>query len=269
MFNGTVAALFVGCALFSVASRAVADDAAETLIHATCKLVGDNSVAAGLVVARDRENGSAQRYIVTAHHVLARMNGDACVLVSRKRQGDGAYERLEIRIPIHKSGAALWKKHASRDIAVLPLPPDVQVDAVPFESLASEDALADVRVGDAVRLAVFPERVEASAVGFPIVRGGVIASYPLLPATKFPVFLVDATAWTGDSGGPVMHDRLRTGENGPLVIGIVRGMRTLFDTVKESRFVERRTLYPLGLAEIMHASFAREVIVEMNRESPP
>jgi hypothetical protein len=37
-------------------------------------------------------------------------------------------------------------------------------------------------------------------------------------------------------------------------------MRNITDTVKESRFVERKTNYPLGISEVLHAVLARELI---------
>jgi hypothetical protein len=94
----------------------------------------------------------------------------------------------------------------------------------------------------------------------PILRGGVLASHPLLPVKPHPAYLVDTSAWAGDSGGPVSHESLRSPGGGPLVIGIVRGMRNITDTVKESRFVERKTHYPLGVSEVLHAVLARELI---------
>ena len=60
-----------------------------------------------------------------------------------------------------------------------------------------------------------------------------------------------------------MHHSLRSKTGGPLIIGVVRGMRSLTETVKESRFVERRTHYPLGLSEVMHATIVREMIEKL------
>jgi hypothetical protein len=88
----------------------------------------------------------------------------------------------------------------------------------------------------------------------------------LTPIKPHPFFLVDTTAWSGDSGGPVMHASLRSPGGSPLVIGIVAGMRNITDTVKESRFVERKTHYPLGISEVLHVAFARELIAGEHAE---
>ncbi len=93
-----------------------------------------------------------------------------------------------------------------------------------------------------------------------------IASFPLVPIKPYPAFLVDTTSWPGDSGGPVMHQSLRSPGEGPVMIGIVRGMRNIVDATKESRFVERRTQFPLGVSEVLHAALARQLISEMCSE---
>lgn len=242
------------------------DQAAEKLVLATYKLANEASTASGMVVRRQTEDGKAQCFLLTAHHVFEQMKGDSCLLVSRTCREGGTFQRQDIQVPIRENGNPSWKKHADHDLAVILLPDSINVEALPFDSLATEELLAEVRVGDAVRLAVFPERVEANGAGFPILRGGSIASYPLVPVKSHPTFLIDTTSWTGDSGGPVIHESLRSPSGGPLVVGIVRAMRNITDTVKESRFVERRTHFPLGISEALHATLARELILECRSE---
>jgi len=244
-------------------SAAKCDEAAETLVLATYKLQNESSTATGLAVRFETSNGQIRRVLVTANHVLQQMSGDHCVLVSRIRHNDDTFVRQEITIPIRDAGRPVWKKHGKHDLGVLPLPAAIEIETVPFDSLVTDEQLAKVHTGDAVRLAVFPERSEANRAGFPVLRGGFVASYPVVPAALHPAFLVDTTAWTGDSGGPVMHANLPSPSGGPLVIGVVRGMRNITDTVKESRFVERRTHYPLGISEVLHARFVRDVILEL------
>ena len=44
------------------------------------------------------------------------------------------------------------------------------------------------------------------------------------------------------------------------MIGVVRGQRNVTDTKRESRFVESRTHYPLGLSETVQAAFVWDLI---------
>ncbi len=243
-------------------TSAFAAHPAEQLLLATYKLDNESSTATGTVICLDSDSENRQCVVLTADHVLSKMRGDSCTLVSRRPVAAG-YQREEIRIPIRREGRILWKKHPHFDLAVLPLPESVIVNSLPFSSLATEGQLTGVHPGDSVRLAVFPERSEANGAGFPLLRHGSLASYPLIPVHPHPSFLIDTTSWSGDSGGPVMHHSLRSDEGGPLLIGIVTGMRSITDTIKESRFVERRTHYPLGITEALHATFAREIIDQL------
>jgi hypothetical protein len=170
------------------------DEAAEQLVLATYKLANEVSTASGMVVRYESEDGQTRSFVVTAHHVLAQTKGDSCALVSRSRREDGTFQRREIQVAVRDAGKPLWIKHSVHDLAVLPLPSDLDVEALPFDSLATEEQLVEVRVGDAVRLAVFPERAEANNAGFAILRSGSIASYPVIPVKHHPMFL-------GDGGG--------------------------------------------------------------------
>src|SRR6202034_1126518 len=49
----------------------------------------------------------------------------------------------------------------------------------------------------------FPEGLSANPAGFPILRSGRVASFPLGPSTAFPTFLLDFAVFPGNSGGPV------------------------------------------------------------------
>jgi len=240
-------------------------EADEKLIRATYKLANETSTATCLVVSRQgkAEGAGPNRYLVTAHHVFDQMRGNTCVLVSRTARDDGTFHRKEITLEIRRKGRGnFWIKHPDHDLAILPLPADVVVEALPVACLATESVMKDVHSGDDLRLAVFPEQSEANGAGFAILRNGTIASYPLTPAKPHPIFLIDTTAWSGDSGGPIIHATQRA-ENGlPLVVGIVHGMRSLTDTVKDSRFTERKRHYPLGISEAMHASFLWEILPE-------
>lgn len=238
-----------------------ADEAAEQLVLATYKLANEASTASGTVVcfkAGEEEHCA----VLTAQHVFSKMRGDSCLLVSRVAREDGMFGRKEIQIAIRRGGRQLWLNHPKLDLALLPLPKHVQVESLPSDCIAKPDAMEGVHVGDAVRLSVFPERAESNDAGFPILRGGSIASFPLVPVKPHPIFMIDTTSWTGDSGGPVMHSTSRSPSGGPMVIGIVRGMRSVTDTTRESRFVERRSRYPLGISEAIQASLVWEFVPE-------
>ncbi len=234
------------------------DEIAEKLILATYKLSNDASTASGFVVHRV-DNGSLKYFVITADHVLRQMKGNTCKLVSRMRQESGTYERQEIELTIRMGGKELWRADKGHDVAALPLADDLNVVSVPYECLATEQALEQVYAGDRVLTAVFPERIESNGAGFPIMRGGTIASYPLRPVNAHVMFLVDVNSWKGDSGAAVMHANVRHENDWPLILGYTRGMQNITDTVKESRFVTKRTDYPLGVSVVGQAIFCAAV----------
>jgi hypothetical protein len=244
----------------AVPRSAPADAAAEQLVLATYKLAGEGSTATGLSVFDQDEDGT-RRWIISANHVFKQMKGDAFKLISRKKNDNGTYSRNEIDVPLRKDGKALWKKHDREDLAVLPLPEDIEIEALPITCLVTEKQIVDgVHTGDDIHAAVFPERSEANGAGFPLLRGGSIAGFPLKPIKHHPLYLVHTSTWPGDSGGPVMHKTLRAPSGGPLVIGFVRGMRSITDKEKTSRYVESTTSYPLDIAEVLHATLVRELL---------
>jgi len=249
---------FIACA----PGRAVADEAAEQLVLATYKLANGSSTATGFAVEAEDDLGKTRRFIVTAHHVLSKMTGDSCTIVDRTAIADGGYKRREIQTPIRNGDNILWSHHSRQDIAVLPLPDSIELHTLPFDCLATESLMQQVHTGDGVRSAVFPERTESNGAGFPLLRTGCIASFPINPIARHPILQIDTTTWTGDSGGPVAHAKLRSPSGAPLIIGVVRSMRNITDTVSESRFVQRRTHYPLGIAEVVTTTLVRGYIEE-------
>ena len=56
----------------------------------------------------------------------------------------------------------------------------------------------------------FPQGLSANPAGFPILRSGRVASYPLGPSTAYPTFLLDFRVFPGNSGGPVWLDESQT-----------------------------------------------------------
>ena len=96
--------------------------------------------------------------------------------------------------------------------------------------LARDEELAqfDVHPGDELNCLGFPLGATAD-YGFPILRSGKIASYPLVPAKTHKNWLFDFQVFPGNSGGPTYFiDRHRSyggttmiGQTIQLVVGLV------------------------------------------------
>jgi len=241
-------------------------NATTRMIQATFKLVNPASAATCFLVSRPRPGTDKKQetILVTAAHVFEQMTGEQATLVLRKANKDGTYARHELNLKVRAKERPLWTKHAKMDVAVLriQLPDGVAAVPLPLDALAQETAIKAGRLGpgDDVRVACYPVRFEISAAGFPVLRRGAIAGFPLVPVKAYNTFLVDYNNFVGDSGGPVFvtHEKDEE-ETSPMIVGIVLGQH-LYDERTKLAFEERVLHHRLGLAIVVHAEFVRETI---------
>jgi hypothetical protein len=120
----------------------------------------------------------------------------------------------------------------------------------------------------------YPLGLEANDAGFPILRTGVVASYPLTPINDFPTFMYNFDVFGGNSGGPVYiyslsraYGRSVHFEALAKIMGIVveevshidveesiRGNIT--ETVREQKV----TKIPLAISIVVQAQFVKDLI---------
>lgn len=143
--------------------------------------------------------------LVTAAHVLDNIAGDAASLLIRRRNPDGGYTAYPFDIHIRDKGRAIYVKHHEADVAAMyvELPKDVPVTGLALDFLVDDQKLKDVELhpGDEVFCLGFP-LAAATAGGFPLLRSGYIASYPLTPMTTVRQIALDIFLLPGNSGGP-------------------------------------------------------------------
>lgn len=157
--------------------------------------------------APDATSIGGRAVLVTANHVLKDMVGTTATIYLRTHEAatDRWVER-RARFRIRSgNGEPLWKKHPEADIAVmyvrLPFQPEMVISTA---LLATDDLLKGNRMAPGVELNClgYPLGFEGPE-GFPILRTGVIASYPLVPTKTTKNFLFDFRVFAGNSGGPV------------------------------------------------------------------
>ncbi|AMS29426.1 MAG TPA: peptidase S1 [Hyphomonadaceae bacterium] len=188
------------------------------LMRATFKLDqrqddGATTVGTGWLVRLPGADGHLA--LVTASHVLDRMKQEQASIHWRRMDADGRWHREPAPIRIRDGvGTPLWHRHVDRDIAAIAIDPPAHTHdwAIGFDQLADDEALKsyDVQPGDEMLALGYPRGLSANEIGFPILRAGRVASYPLWPSADFPTFLMDFAVFAGNSGGPVyMSDRAR------------------------------------------------------------
>lgn len=260
--------LLLWCFFIGGSSSANAADAVLDVMAATFKIANRSSTATCFVIARPRAADARQKelVVVTAAHVLEQMTGNECHIVLREKGADGSFVRIEVPLKIRSGKKRLWSKHPQVDVAALKLvlPADRRIAALDLDRLADESAVKNgkLRSANDVWILCYPAQLEANSAGFPVLRRGAVASFPLTPTRRFKTFLVDYTTFGGDSGAPVtIRDRTPSDETAerPLVVGLVIGQHR--QTTKSVTPIEERTVHrPMGLAIVVHAELIRQTI---------
>lgn len=237
-------------------------DLTLTLIKATVQIdqpVGEGRrvVGTGFLVSIAHDDRPPEVVLVTAAHVLEKMHASEARIGWRIKGANGEWFYKPSQLQIRGKLGPLWVQHPTQDVALIPIdvPPSNQDGVISESMLADEETFADYKIspGDEMMTLGYPHGLSANNQGFPILRAGRVASYPLGPIASYPTFLIDLTAVPGNSGGPVfMTDK--SNRNPDTEIGAVA-----FITGILTRQVEQDT-QRLELGLVTHAIFVRQTI---------
>ena len=207
----------------------MAIDMTVDLMSATVQLEqplgnGQRTVATGFLVSDPTPGGKPRIVLVTADHVFEGMAADQATIGYRVQGADGVWTYAPQHLTIRKAGKPLWTRNPTRDVAAIAItaPAAFANAAIPMDWLASDDALAKnaLAPGDEMMVLGFPQGLSANPAGFPILRSGRVASYPLGPSAAYPTFLLDFRVFPGNSGGPVWLDSAE-GQKGRFIAGML------------------------------------------------
>jgi hypothetical protein len=130
--------------------------------------------------------------LITANHVLEEMSGENATLYLRVKDTNSDWRVFPTLIKIRENGHTLWVKHPSADVAAMyvRLPNNVWIPTLSTELLADDDLVKkyELHPGDTLECLGYPFGLVGSPSGFPILRSGKIASYPLMPVEKVNTF---------------------------------------------------------------------------------
>ncbi|MBB4083390.1 S1 family peptidase [Brevundimonas lenta] len=223
-------------------------------------------VGTAFLVDAPRPDGRPRTVMVTAAHVLDGMPAPEARIGWRTQITGGGWrfapEPLRIRTD---DGDPLWTKHPERDVAVMEVfaPAAFASAAIPLGWLAEPQALDvwQVGPGDELLTLGYPHGYAANTAGFPILRAGRVASWPLTPISAFPTFLLDFAVFPGNSGGPVFWTPAARKLPGtaqpdhPFIAGVL---------VQEMRVNDQS----VGIGVVAHAEYIREAIALLDAPSP-
>ncbi len=194
------------------------------LMRSTFKIAGKENLGTAFIIGKPVPGDSQKLYyvLVTAAHVLRGIKEDQAILFLRKKQGN-EFIKMPSALTIRKEGVPLWKEHPKADIAVMyiKLPNEADIQLLPMSLLATDKELEkyEIHPGDALSCLGYPYGAEANEAGFPILRSGQIASYPLTPTSKVKTFLYDFRVFGGNSGGPVFFIDKNRSYGGTVYLG--------------------------------------------------
>lgn len=215
----------------------------------------------------------ARYVLVTAAHVLEGIQGDFATLHLRRKvdASTNVWAQVPFPLRIRANGQPIWKKNPDADVAALYIimPTDAAIRPITPAMLADDKMLSDfdIHPGEEVKCLGFPLGVASNAAGFPILRSGMIASYPLVPTATTKTFMIDFRVFKGNSGGPVYYVE----NNRPIVhsIGGYQNFHFIIGLVSEEEIVTDTLVGPysqevhqtqLGLAIVVHASLIKQTL---------
>ncbi|HEX7885125.1 MAG TPA: serine protease [Phenylobacterium sp.] len=250
-------------------------DLAVELIHATVQLEqplgdGTRTVGTGFLIATPGPDGQPRVVLVTANHVFEKMPGQSARIGYRISNPDGSWSYSPQQVTIRdKGGHELWTHHPSRDVAAITIkaPPEFAKAALPENYLAADETFEKYQVtaGDEMMALGFPRGLSANSAGFPILRSGRVASYPVAPAKMFPTFLLDFSVFPGNSGGPVFVSHpVKSDGVTPVAdkgdTGFIAGLLTQQVELNSER---------LEIGIVTHAKYVRETIALLTNPLAP
>ena len=269
--------------VFSREALAQPSDLDTQLMLTTVKVSDTDSSGTAFMLSRPKPGDpkATQFLLITAEHTLSRSKANEVTVVFHKKSADGGHEKAPVKITVRQDGKALWKKHPTADVGILPIipPPDALVPSVSVDLLASDEDLEryGIHPGDPVRCVGFPHpnQFEPNEAGFGVVRSGCIAGYPLRPTRKTKSLLLDLNTFEGDSGAPVYlvdDHRVVTGKSEPgqarLILGLMVGQHFLDEEFKMI-YQTGKFRHRMGFGIAVHATAIKETIDLLDAKPGP
>ena len=270
MFKKLTYCLFI-LSMFSVAFADEGFNISATLMRSTFKIQEGNNIGTVFILGQPMESDNTRAYYIlfTATHVLESMKANFATLFIRKFENEN-FVKIPIRTRIRNEGRPLWISHPQVDVAAMriSLPRDTDIQLISTEMIADDKFIKsfEVNPGDDLLVLGYPYGAEANEAGFPILRSGRIANYPLTPTKSTKTFLLDFEVFGGNSGAPVFMCSRNRAYGGSTHIGVVSQLMGIViqekHIVEHVKTMEEETLkkHKLSLAVVVHASFLRELL---------
>lgn len=280
MFRKLLGVLLFMASVASVQAEPQQNEAFEInteLMETTFQVLGPSAKQAGAVSAgtvfvlgKPIDDNRASYVMITAAHVLDEIAGDIATMKFRWKKEDNSISQRDFTFAIRDQGKALYVKHPDVDVAALytKMPIEFQnVKMLPIDLLVTDDWMTkfEIHPGDELLCLGYP-LFASGAHGYPILRSGKIASYPLIPTKENKNWLFDFRIFQGNSGGPVYFaDRNRTYGGVTHIAETIQFLAGLVTAQVNSQIFKDKDL---SLGVVIPAVFIRETLNLLPEKSP-
>jgi S1-C subfamily serine protease len=251
------------------------------------------SLATGFLVGKpigaknDKGEQSFRLFVVTNRHVFY---NDKTKLFEKEvlfrfNTTDNKSHHFKVSL-LDEKGSPIWSKHSNEkvDLAVLPINARAISDAkVDFYFFSENDLLfakdfgsKNISTGDGLFVLGFPMSISGKAKNFVIVRQGIIARVDE-EVLDDGFYYIDASAYPGNSGGPVIVKpevvaiQGTNSNNSAGLIGVISSGETYSDVAISQQTGEAKVIFTeqTGLVRVVPVELIYEVIDEIIKSTTP
>lgn len=251
------------------------------------------SIATGFLVGKpigeknDKGEQSFRLFVVTNRHVFYNDKNKQFVreVLLRFNTTDNKSHHFKVNL-LNADNKPIWSMHKNEkvDLAVLPINAgaisDAKIDFYFFREndlfFAKDFSSKNVSTGDGLFVLGFPMSISGRAKNFVIVRQGIIARVDE-EVLEEGFYYIDASAYPGNSGGPVIVKPevvaiQGTNSNGSAgLIGVISSGETYSDVAVSQQTGEAKVIFTeqTGLVRVVPVEFIYEIIDEIVKSTTP
>lgn len=250
------------------------------------------SIATGFLVGKEtgqsNEKGALYRiFLVTNRHVFydKRTKQFLKEVLFRFNTTDNKSHLFKVSL-LKPDNTPLWSMHSNDkvDLAVLPLNAgainDAKIDYHFFSGTdlfyAKEFASKNISTGDSLFVLGFPMKISGKAKNFVIVRQGIIARVDE-EVLEEGFFYIDASAYPGNSGGPVIVKPEVVSIQGTQsnssagLVGVISSGETYSDVAVSQQTGEARIIFTeqTGLVRVVPIELVYEIVDSIMKPAAP
>lgn len=251
------------------------------------------SIATGFLIGQpigeknEKEEQSFRLFVVTNRHVFYNLKTKQYVkeVLLRFNTTDKKSHIFKVNL-LDTKGDPIWLKHKNEnvDLAVLPIVGSAIIDAkidYYFYRLndlifAKDFSLRNISTGDGLFVLGFPMSISGKARNFVIVRQGIIARFDE-EVLEDGYYYIDASAYPGNSGGPVIIKPEvvsisgTNSNNSAGLIGVISSGETYSDVAISQQTGEAKVVFTeqTGLVRVVPIEFVYDIIGELIKSTNP